>query len=152
MKRLLLLLALVSSPSNAAEEATISVAINYTDYRVSPEPGPGKNVVEYTFILHTDGTVDEVMEVHGKHRTKSTSLQTLGNRFRVLDDNSLERRTESKDHITQLKIAVSGKTCRATMAIQLKPGFTEFEDFSRSLNVKAYYRDWKMTSSTCSIK
>ena len=46
-------------------------------------------------------------------------------------------------------LEVAGKTCQATMT---NTGFTEFESWSTYQGVRAWYRDWQMTSSACTIR
>jgi hypothetical protein len=76
----------------------------------------------------------------------------MGQRFRVVDEKTIQRKHEFKDRIQTITVAVAGDRCRATMTNELKPGFTEWEGTSTELGVKALYRDWRMTSSTCAIR
>jgi hypothetical protein len=72
--------------------------------------------------------------------------------MRVIDANTLTRTIDFKDRVNVLTITVSGKSCHATLINTLKPGFESFEANSAHFGGTAFYRDWKQTSSTCTIR
>jgi hypothetical protein len=148
---LLILAALLPSVA-MAEDTQIRLRVDYTSYRVKPQPRSTRSHVNFAFSLKEDGTIHQELKRSGRHGTKTKSEATLGKRFRVVDEKTIQRKIESTDHIQTITITVAGNRCRATMANELKPGFTEWESKSTELGVKAYYRDWKMTTSTCTIR
>ena len=152
MKRLLLLVALISFPAHASDDARITADVKYRSYRVRPQPRLTYNSAKFEFILHRDGTVDEVFMSRGRHPNNGSATSRLGNRFKVIDENTIERKIESKDRVQTIRIVVLGKGCKATMTNELKPGSTEFEGRSTQLGAPAFYRDWAMTSSVCTIR
>jgi hypothetical protein len=69
-----------------------------------------------------------------------------------IDANTLMRTIDFKDRVRVLTIKVSGKSCHATLTNALKPGFDSFEANSTHFGGAAFYRDWRQTSSTCTIR
>lgn len=139
-------------PTAAFAEAKIDIRIDFSSYRVSPEPSVTHNHIVLVFTLRDDGSVGREFQEHGRMARSGKSETKLGDGLHVADNNTLVRRTDYKDHVNTLKIAVSGKTCHATMTNELKPGFTSFEARSTKFGTTASYKDWKMTSSTCRIQ
>ena len=157
MKRLLIVAALLAPsallPSAAmAEDTQIRIRVDYTSYRVKPQPRFNRSHVNFVFSLKEDGTIQQEVKTSGRHGKQTNSEAKLGKRFRVVDEKTIQRKIESADHIQTIIITVSGNRCRAIMTNELKPGFTEWEGTSTQLGAKAYYRDWKMASSTCTIR
>jgi len=72
--------------------------------------------------------------------------------MRVANGNTLVRTRDFKDHVNTLTIAVSQNSCHATMTNTLKPGFSAFAARSTHFGNTGFYRDWHMTSSTCTIR
>lgn len=140
-------------PAAAFAEARINVRIEFSGQRVRPNPGPFHSHLDMTFLLKDDGTVAQQYDESGPKARHISSDNKLGEgSMKVVDANTLVRKMEFKDRVNTLTIAVSGKTCDATMTNTLKPGFTEFEAWSPYQGVTASYRDWQMTSSTCTIR
>jgi hypothetical protein len=150
--RTLLVLAALLPSAAMAEDTQVQVRVDYTSYRVKPQPRPTRSHVDYAFTLKEDGTIQQEAKSSGPHGTRTKSETTLGKRFRVVDEKTIQRKIESTDHIQTITITVAGNRCRAAMTNELKPGFTEWESKSTELGVKAYYRDWKMISSKCTIR
>lgn len=151
MRKLILAALLVPTCAFAADDTRITATIEFSSYRVRPSPEPGHNHVTFNIILHPDGSVDDSFAAPGRFSRKGTVTGTLGERYRVIDNNAIRRTRDFKDRIETVTITVTGKSCRATMTNELKPGFSEFEAPSVALGTNAFYRNWKMTSSTCSI-
>jgi hypothetical protein len=135
-----------------AEDTQIRIRVDYTAYRIRPQPRATRSQVNYVFSLKEDGTIQQDMREPGRHAKQTKSETKLGQRFRVVDDKTIQRKIERNDRIQTITINVSGNSCRATMTIEPKPGFTEWQGNSTELGVKGYYRDWKMTTSTCTIR
>lgn len=150
MRRLFALALLM--PSAALAEAKINARIEFSSYRVSPNPGPVSNHVDFVFALKDDGSVSQEYQETGPKARHLTSDSKLGQGMRVIDANTLVRTIDFKDRVNTLTISVSGKTCHATLTNILKPGFSAFEARSSQTGNMQFYRDWKMTSSTCSIQ
>jgi hypothetical protein len=139
-------------PGTAFAEARIAVRIEFSDQRVRPNPGPVHSHLEMAFLLKDDGTVAQEYHETGPKGRHLSSDNKLGDGMKVIDANTLVRKIDFKDRVNTLTITVSGKTCHATMTNILKSGFTEFESWSSYQGVTAWYRDWQMTSSTCTIR
>jgi hypothetical protein len=143
---------LVFLPTSAFAEAQINVRIEFNIYRVSPDPGPKHNHVDFVFTLRDDGTVGQEVQETGRMARHMMSDSKLGKKMHVVNGKTLVRKLEFKDRVSTLTITVSGNSCHAMMTNALKPGFTAFEARSPGLGVTALIRDWRMTSSTCSIR
>lgn len=139
-------------PTAALAEARINIRIEFSDQRVRPHPGPVHNHLDLAFLLKDDGTVVQEYHETGPKARHLSSDNKLGEGVKVIDANTLVRKLEFKDRVNTLTINVSGKTCHATMTNTLKPGFTEFEAWSSYQGAPAWYRDWQMTSSICTIR
>jgi hypothetical protein len=139
-------------PTAAFAETQINVGIGFAGYRVSPSPGPVQSHLDLVFSLKDDGTLVQEYHESGPWARHISSDSKLGQGVRVVDANNLVRKIDFKDRVNTVTINVSGKTCHATMTNTLKPGFSAFEARSTHLGITALYRDWRMTSSTCSIR
>jgi len=139
-------------PTAAIAEARINVRIEFDTYRVSPNPGPVSSHVDFVFALKDDGSVSQEYQETGPKARHVSSDSKLGQGMRVIDANTLVRTIDFKDRVNTLTISVSGKTCRATLTNTLKPGFNAFAARSSQTGNTQFYRDWKMSSSTCSIQ
>jgi hypothetical protein len=139
-------------PTTAFAEAQINIRIEFINQRVRPNPGPVHSHLDMKFVLKDDGTLAQEYHETGPRARHLASGTKLGEGVKVVDANTLVRKTEFKDRVNTLTITVSAKTCHATMTNALKPGFTEFESWSTYQGVPAWYRDWHMTSSTCTIQ
>ena len=139
-------------PTSAWAEARIDVRIDFSSYRVTPEPSMTHNHIVLVFTLRDDGTVGREFQEHGPKARSGKSETKLGDGLHVADSNTLVRKIDHRDHVNTLTIVVSGKSCRATMTNELKPGFASFEARSTKLGTTAGYRDWRMISSTCRIQ
>jgi hypothetical protein len=139
-------------PTAAFAEAQINVGIEFSNYRVSPYPGAVQAHLDLVFSLKDDGTLVQEYHESGPKARHVSSDSKLGQGMRVVDANTLVRKIDFKDRVNTLTITVSGRTCQATMTNTLKPGFSAFEARSTHLGSTASYRDWRMTSSTCSIR
>lgn len=139
-------------PTAAFAEAKINVRIFFTTYRVSPNPGPASNHVDFVVGLKDDGSVSQDYQETGPHARHVSTDSKLGQGMRVVDANTLTRTIDFKDRVNTLTIKVAGKTCQATLTNTLKPGFNAFEARSTKYGGTGLYRDWKQTSSTCTIE
>ena len=108
MKRLLILLfcALTSSSAFGANDVIISVRINYSNYRIEPKPELKKSFFQFRFLLHPDGTIEETSSSPGRFGSTRESDQKLGKRFRVVDENTIERKFESEYFVRALTVKV----------------------------------------------
>jgi hypothetical protein len=139
-------------PAAAFAEAQINVRVEFSNYRVSPEPGPTHNHVDFVFTLRDDGTVGQEFQEHGRMARHMSTDSKLGQNMHVANGNTLVRKLDFKDHVNTLTIAVSGNSCHASMTNTLKPGFETFAARSTQYGNTGFYRDWHMTSSTCTIR
>jgi hypothetical protein len=139
-------------PTAALAEAKINIRIEFSNQRVRPNPGPVHSHLDMAFSLKDDDSLVQEYNETGPRARHISSDTKLGQGMKVVDANTLVRKIDFKDRVNTITITVSGKTCHATMTNTLKPGFTEFESWSTYLGVPAWYRDWHMTSSTCTIR
>jgi hypothetical protein len=139
-------------PTAAFADVLVNVRIEFSNYRVSPSPGPVHSHLDMVLSLKDDGTIVQEYHETGPKARHLSSDTKLGQNMHVVDANTLVRKLDFKDRVNTLTINVSGKTCHAAMTNTLKPGFSAFEARSTHLGITALYRDWQMTSSTCSIR
>jgi hypothetical protein len=139
-------------PTAAFAEAKINIRIEFIGQRVRPNPGPVHNHLDMTFSLKDDGSLVQEYNETGPMARHISSDTKLGRDMKVIDANTLVRKIDFKDRVNTVTITVSGKTCHATMTNTLKPGFTEFEAWSTYMGATAWFRDWQMTSSKCTIQ
>jgi hypothetical protein len=150
MKRLLLLAVLIPSPSFGAEDLTVSVRINYSNFRITPNPGLKTPHTDYKFVISPDGAVQEFATFPGPFGRTSKSVRKVGDRFNF-DGKTIERKFENRAYTQTLTVSVAGNKCQASMKMEMKPGFTEFEGVSTELGVPASFRDWKFISAGCAV-
>ena len=139
-------------PNQAFAEAKINVRIEFSSYRVRPNPGPASSHVDFVVGLRDDGSVSQDYQETGHYARHVSSDSRLGQGMHVVDANTLARTINFKDRVNVLTIKVAGKTCHATLTNTLKPGFDSFEANSSHSGGTAFYRDWRQTSSTCTIQ
>ena len=150
MKRFLIL-ALFVPTAAMADDTQITVVLQTAAYRVRPDPKQTSGQVRFVFHLREDGSIREEFE-RGK-RAKSTRVkdERLGEKFRVVSEKVIQRKKDFRDRVQTMTITVNGSSCSASMTNVLKPGFTEWKGTSEKFG-SAYFRDWQVTSSTCTIK
>jgi hypothetical protein len=144
--------AAVAEQPQIAAGTQIRIRADFTAYRVRPQPRATRNQLNFTFTFAPDRSIKEEFSEPGPHKRGGRSESTWGQEFRMMDQNTFQQKIEFRDRIRTITINVTGTDCRATMTIELKPGFSEFEVMSTELGTKAYYRDWKMINSTCAIR
>ena len=71
--------------------------------------------------------------------------------WKVIGANSLIRYRVFPQHIEVMKIAVSGKTCEATISHNLKQGFSEYERFGAKWEPH-FYRSLHSSGITCRVQ
>jgi hypothetical protein len=71
--------------------------------------------------------------------------------WKVVGANSLIRYRVFPQHVEVLKIAVSGKTCEATISHNLKPGFSEYERFGLKWEPR-FYRSLQSSGIVCRVQ
>ncbi|MCK1284098.1 caspase family protein [Bradyrhizobium sp. 44] len=137
----------------ANRDAHIKMNISFSSQRNRPKPIRTHSSANVVMTVRPNGKIEYTYQQKGRFADRGTQLGSVGDgTFQLVDENTLRRTREFKDRIQTLTIAVSGDRCRATMKNDLKPGFVEWEGRSTELGSKAFYGDWRMTSSTCSIK
>lgn len=151
-----LVLALSCSAAIAAPGDTI-IFVEYRTkaVRVSPSPNVGGAKVTYRIVLRPDGSVEDARAVAGG---KSGNLKSqLGKQSRnvqysVVDAKTITRTTELETHFHKLTVTlVDKRTCTAQIDFTLKPGHTQFRDYSGQLKQYASYSNIEMVSSSCTI-
>jgi hypothetical protein len=160
MKRLLAvcLTMLASTACAAPGDTAISVSYKVHSTRVRPSPTQGDGAARVDLVLHANGTVDDVVQGLGDNPKKwELKKRKLGDHktgavYRVIDSNTIERTSVEKTHIYVVRIAVEGKSCRATLTYTLRPGHKEFESYSPQLGVRAYYSALEPFDVQCKIE
>lgn len=128
--------------------------------RVRPQPNAGVGAVSLHVVLHTDGTVDDVVEAKGGKNTKKWEMKErkLGSRkdfsaqWRVIDSNTLERKFAEATFDYTVKVAVNGKSCKADVGYALHAGQKEYVAQSAELDRLAYYSELRPFDVKCKIE
>src|ERR1700755_900157 len=100
MRRLFALVLLL--PSAALAEAKINARIEFSMYRVSPNPGTVSNHVDFAFALKDDGSVSQEYQETRPQARHVASDTKLGQGVRVTDANTLVRTLDFKDRVNTL--------------------------------------------------
>jgi hypothetical protein len=137
--------------------------INYIDETEQTKP----SVTSYTINQHVVVTLHD-----GNKVTEQRNWQAAGQsaeigasgalgetvtpgkftiQWKVVGANSLIRYRVFPQHIEVLKIAVTGKTCEATISHNLKPGFSEYERFGLKWELR-FYRSLRSSSIVCRLE
>jgi hypothetical protein len=144
----------------ASDDTIISVAYKVKSVRIKPQPISGVGSVTLRAVLHADGTVDDVIEAKGGKKTKKyenkdrklgSQTQFTG-RWRVIDQNTLERRSMEKSHDYVVKVSVRGKSCSAEVNYALHAGQKEYQIDSPQLGRMAYYSKLEPFDVKCRIE
>jgi hypothetical protein len=146
----------LAPPANAAEGDTlISVHYRSKAVRVRPTPRVGGVDVDFRIVLHSDGRVEDAWSVKdGKrgNRTSKLGPNSGGVVYRVLDAGTITRTGDVGTHFHKMTIRVSGKNCTADVEFVLKPGQTEYRDYSTELKTMATYSSLGTQYVTCVIE
>lgn len=161
MRRAVVLFLLFVGNEAVAASADVNIHLEYTThvYRVRPKPGTKTSTLKSDIVLHPDGRIEENLQHLGRHlRTELIKNQKLGDnpasilQFRVIDENTISRTFDDGVLSGVTKIAVDGKTCKATVELKMNPTLKEYQDYSTELGEKAYYRDLKVLQAKCTIR
>jgi len=134
-------------------DTTIKATFRLATTRVRPTPRVAGTDNSFVIVLKPDRSVSEQFTSSGEKPVKATGSQVLGEgRFRVVGENSIERVISLDTHIERVTIRVTGHTCSASWAFELKPGQTEYKLYSTQLGQNAYYSRVATVNSTCSIR
>lgn len=70
----------------------------------------------------------DTANLSGQGRFRDAMVHGEGNQssWRVLDADTLVRTWTRPQHVETMRVTVSGNTCKATIAYELKPGFKEY--------------------------
>jgi hypothetical protein len=150
---------LLASVSFAATSDTF-IQVKYKTHaiRIRPKPVEGDGAANIKIVLHANGTVDDVVEGEGKHpKTWELTKRPLGNhktgaRYRVLNENTIERTFDGKTFAFKVRITVDGKSCKAEVSYTLNPGEKEFEAYSPELGGMAHYSALRPFDVECKIE
>jgi hypothetical protein len=142
----------------AAASGDTAIHVHYAakSVRVRPQPNNGgSGTVDFEILLHPNGKVEDKFAV--KDGLKGEFKSKLGNQshkavYRVIDASTIERTTDLGTHFHKLTIKVAGKNCTANVEYLLKPGQTEYRDYSTQLKKWAYYSKLEMDYATCVIE
>lgn len=154
---LVLLFSIEASAASGDTNIFVSYKIDTTRLRPSPVSGVGE--VSLRAVLHSDGTVDDVVEAKGGKNTKQWQLndRKLGGQkdfkpqWRVIDENTLERKSSERTYDLIVRVIVKGKNCKADVAYALHPGQKEYVVYSTQLDQIAYYSKLKPFALKCKI-
>jgi len=156
-----LLAALVATTADAAPgDTNITVSYKVWSVRLKPQPVKGDGAVALRVVLHADGTVDDVLEAKGGKNTKTyeNKDRRLGSKrdfvaqWRVIDANTLERKTIDTTFDLTVKVMVDGKKCKADVGYTLHPGQKEYVVYSPQLKQMAHYSELRPHEVRCKIE
>ncbi|CAN0512166.1 unnamed protein product, partial [Phaeothamnion confervicola] len=71
--------------------------------------------------------------------------------YRVLDDNTIQATRQFESHTVLVTAKISGATCEATVAYNLKPGFDAYLMYSPRFGREVRFRDMRDAKAICSI-
>jgi uncharacterized caspase-like protein len=129
-----------------AHDLRISTEIKYSTLRVRPKPRKTRSSIKFDLTIHPDGRIDSSFNESGRFGKTGNA-----GAFKAIDENTIQRVRELEDHIQSVTVVFSTNKCRVTMANKLRAGFNEWEGRSTELGTEAFYKDWVMTSSSCTI-
>ena len=146
------------SEISAAASGDTAIHVHYAakSVRVRPQPNNGgSGTVDVEILLHANGKVEDKFAV--KDGLSGESKSKLGSRshnavYRIIDASTIERTTDLGTHFYKLTVKVAGKNCTANVEYLLKPGQTEYRDYSTQLKTWAYYSKLEMDYATCVIE
>jgi hypothetical protein len=136
-------------------DARISIHYRAKSVRVRPTPRTGGGDVDFSIILHADGTVEDSYSVKdGKHDSSKSRLgpHSRGVVYRVLDSQTFTRTVDVGTHYHKITVHTSGKNCTADVEFILKPGETEYREFSTELKIMAFFSSLRTEYVTCVIE
>ena len=134
-------LALAALLAAAGETRAVEFVISYveTQHEVRPRQATWNVNKNLKLKLETGGAISEgytsrnntgdTANLSGQGRFRDAMVHGEGNQssWRVLDDNTLLRTWSRAQHVETMRVTVSGNTCKATIAYELKPGFKEYQ-------------------------
>jgi hypothetical protein len=134
-------LALAALLAAAGETRAVEFIISYveTQHEVRPRQATWNVNKNLKLKLETGGAISEgytsrnntgdTANLSGQGRFRDEMAHGEGNQssWRVLDDNTLLRTWTRAQHVETMRVTVSGNTCKATIAYELKPGFKEYQ-------------------------
>ena len=85
----------------------------------------------------------------GRFRDEMVQGERSQTNWRVLDDNTLVRTWNRAQHVETIRVTVSGNTCQATIAYELKPGFKEYQTPSIRDGRPLYFSSFAAQNITC---
>src|ERR1700693_1631838 len=87
-------------PTAAFGDTQIRLRIEFSNYRVSPSPGPNHSHVDLAFSLKDDGTLVQEYHETGPKGRHISSDSKLGQGMHVVDANTLVRKLDFKDRVS----------------------------------------------------
>jgi hypothetical protein len=134
-------LALAALLAAAGETRAVEFVISYveTQHEVRPRQATWNVNKNLKLKLETGGAISEgytsrnntgdTANLSGQGRFRDAMVHGEGNQssWRVLDDNTLLRTWSRAQHFETMRVTVSGNTCKAAIAYELKPGFKEYQ-------------------------
>lgn len=105
-----------------AEESTL-ITIHYTSVNST-----GSSNWAVAARLTGGNRVEEATEgaTRSGLRGSASKSTTLGGRWRVISANKLRRTLEHENHFQYFEVEIQGRTCRAVVWTQLKPGKSSY--------------------------
>jgi hypothetical protein len=137
-------------------DTRISVHYRTKGVRIRPTPHTGGVDVDFTIVLHADGTVaDSYVVKDGEHNSRNIRLGAApqsGPAWRVLDSGAITRSVDLGTHFHKMAIRTSGKNCKADVEFILKPGMKEYRAYSAQLKGMAFFSSIDVEYATCVIE
>ena len=117
--------------------------------------GPARH--NYAIVLKPDGSISENYEGSGRFVLVKKDESALGLdgsslRYKVIDQNTIQRTAENDAQIQTFTIKVDGESCRMDYRAELKPGKKVFVAFSQSRGKMMNYRSFELMESACTIE
>ena len=162
---LLVGLALFGSAGAArAEEREFTVHVSYDEFQEEARPKPGRRVVKQNVAftpLGGDALRVVVVRVSSLGVMSETAEVTLGKagegplrnvRWSRPDAATYVRVQTTPTYVIRLTATITGQSCEAAVAYELKPGHTEYQMVrTRDPNEKTYMRTLRADQVTCWI-
>lgn len=133
-----------------AKDTTIRVEYTLRQERVRPDPKIVTPTIKQTFVLHEDGSVDEVFATGGAHPYNEKNALKLGKHVKVVNSNAIKRSWKVGAQTRELTILTEASTCSAK--VEIKNGAGEFTAYSTDLGKTALYRNSTVEGTACKIE
>lgn len=144
-----------SNAEAADSDTKISIRYSAKAITASNPPRTLQGTTEVKLTLRANGSVDDSWDTGGVGKgSQSGKLGPTqdGIKYRVLDASTIVRTAEAKTHLIRTTIRVSGKSCKAEMERELKPGNQTYKVWNEHQKREVDYRSIDTVWIRCAIK